>query len=81
MIYLIVLDKENFDVYQPRNPKAIAYYRCVEDQFEQLDAVWLPARRSTAPRVIFKILIPKWLFCPGFDGGRGCKLTFFLCIP
>ena len=30
----------NFDVYQPRNPKARAYYRCVEDHFEELEAVW-----------------------------------------
>ena len=30
----------DFDVYQPRNPKASAYYRCVEDHFEQLEAVW-----------------------------------------
>lgn len=30
----------DFDVYQPRNPKASAYYRCVEDHFEQLQAVW-----------------------------------------
>ena len=29
-----------FDVYQPRNPKASAYYRCVEDHFEQLETVW-----------------------------------------
>ena len=28
------------DVYQPRNPKASAYSRCVEDHFEQLEAVW-----------------------------------------
>ena len=28
------------DVYQPRNPKASAYYRCVEDHFEQLETVW-----------------------------------------
>jgi hypothetical protein len=34
----------DFDVYQQRNPKASAYYRCVEDHFEQLEAVWLPAR-------------------------------------
>jgi hypothetical protein len=32
--------KIDFDVYQPRNPKASAYYRCVEDHFEQLEAVW-----------------------------------------
>ena len=36
----------DFDVYQPRNPKASAYYRCVDDHFEQLEAVWLPARRA-----------------------------------
>ena len=30
----------DFDVYQPRNPKASAYYRCVEDHFERLEAVW-----------------------------------------
>jgi hypothetical protein len=35
----------DFDVYQPRKPKASAYYRCVENHFEQLEAVWLPARR------------------------------------
>jgi len=26
-------------VYQPRNPKANAYYRCLEDHFEQLEIV------------------------------------------
>jgi hypothetical protein len=30
----------DFDVYQPRNPKASAYYRCVEDHFEHLEAFW-----------------------------------------
>ena len=30
----------DFDVYQPRNPKASGYYRCVEDHFEPLEAVW-----------------------------------------
>jgi len=36
----------DLDVYQPRNPKASAYYRCVEDHFERLETVWLPARRA-----------------------------------
>jgi hypothetical protein len=36
----------DFDVYQPRNPKTNAYYRCVEDHFEQLETVWFPARRA-----------------------------------
>ncbi len=30
----------DFDVYQPRKPKASAYYRSAEDHFEQLEAVW-----------------------------------------
>ena len=30
----------DLDVYQPRNPKASAYYRCVEEHFEQLETVW-----------------------------------------
>ena len=38
----------DFDVYQPRKPKASAYYRCVEDHFEQLETVWIPARRAYA---------------------------------
>ena len=37
-----------YAVSTSRNPKANAYYRCVEDHFEQLDAVWLPARRAYA---------------------------------
>jgi hypothetical protein len=32
--------RTDFDIYQPRNPKASAYYRCVKDHFEQLEAVW-----------------------------------------
>jgi len=30
----------DFDVYQPRNPKASAYYKCVESHFEELEQVW-----------------------------------------
>ena len=30
----------DIDVYQPRNPKASTYYRCVEDHFEHLETVW-----------------------------------------
>jgi len=37
VIYLSAID---FDVYQLRHPKASAYYRCVEDHFEQLETVW-----------------------------------------
>jgi hypothetical protein len=30
----------NYDVYQPRNPKASAYYKCVENHFEELERAW-----------------------------------------
>jgi hypothetical protein len=30
---------------------------------------------------VFMIPENQWLLGPVFDGGRGCKLTFFLCIP
>jgi hypothetical protein len=30
----------NYDVYQPRNPKASAYYKCVENHFGELEHVW-----------------------------------------
>ena len=48
LIYMLNASPTAFDndVYQPRNPKASAYYRCVEDHFEQLETVWLPARRT-----------------------------------
>jgi hypothetical protein len=36
----------DFDVYQPRNSKVSAYYRCVEDRFEQLEAVWVERYQS-----------------------------------
>ena len=29
----------NFDVYQPRNPKASGYYKCAENHFEELERV------------------------------------------
>lgn len=30
----------NFDAYQSRNPKASAYYKCVENHFEALEQVY-----------------------------------------
>jgi hypothetical protein len=36
----------DFDVYQPHNPEASIYYRWVENHFEQLETVWLRARRA-----------------------------------
>ncbi|MFH1953746.1 MAG: hypothetical protein ABIL06_19275 [Pseudomonadota bacterium] len=32
--------RTDFGVYEPRNPRASHYYRCVEGHFEQLEAVW-----------------------------------------
>jgi len=30
----------NYNIYQQRNPKASAYYRCVENHFEELKQAW-----------------------------------------
>ena len=30
----------DFDIYQPRNPKASAYYKCVENHFEELEQIY-----------------------------------------
>ncbi len=30
----------DFDVYEPRNPQASHYFRCVEAHFEQLQGLW-----------------------------------------
>ncbi len=30
----------DLEVYQPRNPKVSAYYRCVENHFEELEQNW-----------------------------------------
>jgi hypothetical protein len=39
--YFDILSTEiDFDAYQRCTPKASAYYRCVEDHFEQLETVW-----------------------------------------
>jgi hypothetical protein len=48
----------DFDVYQPRNPKASAYYRCVEDElaaFTTMPPPWyahhmIPVSLPPAPR-------------------------------
>ena len=29
-----------FDVYEPQNPQASHYFRCVESHFEQLEELW-----------------------------------------
>ncbi len=32
--------KNGFHIYQPRNSKASAYYKCVENHFEELEQAW-----------------------------------------
>ena len=32
--------RTDFGVYEPRNPRASHYYRCVEAHFDKLEAVW-----------------------------------------
>lgn len=34
------LSKTGTNVYQPRNPRASDYFRCVEGHFEELEALW-----------------------------------------
>lgn len=53
----------NIDVYQQRNPKASAYYKCVENHFEELERAWgymyassLGFWRTYVMRVIYKYL-------------------------
>ena len=31
---------ETLNVYQPRNPQAGGYYKCVESHFEELERIW-----------------------------------------
>ncbi len=31
---------ETLNVYQPRNPQAGGYYKCVESHFEELEQIW-----------------------------------------
>ncbi len=55
----------NFDVYQPRNPKASAYYKCVENHFENLERAWddMYASRYGFWRTYVMTVIYKYLDC------------------
>jgi hypothetical protein len=55
----------NFDVYQPRNPKASAYYKCVENHFEDLERAWdnMYASRYGFCRTYVMTVIYKYLDC------------------
>jgi len=54
-----------FDVYQPRNPKASAYYKCVENHFEDLERAWdgMYASRLGFWRTYVMTVIYKYLDC------------------
>jgi hypothetical protein len=55
----------NFDVYQPRNPKTSAYYKCVENHFEELERAWddMYASRYGFWRTYVMTVIFKYLDC------------------
>jgi Zn finger protein HypA/HybF involved in hydrogenase expression len=55
----------DFDIYQPRNPKASAYYKCVENHFEELEQVWDAMYKSRYGywRTYVMTVIYKYLDC------------------
>ncbi len=55
----------NYDVYQPRNPKASAYYKCVENHFEELERSWdyMYASRLGFWRTYVMTVIYRYLDC------------------
>jgi len=55
----------DYDVYQPRNPKASAYYKCVENHFEELERAWddMYASRYGFWRTDIMTVIFKYLDC------------------
>ncbi|SMD02343.1 hypothetical protein SAMN02746065_12217 [Desulfocicer vacuolatum DSM 3385] len=61
----------NLDVYQPRNPKASAYYQCVENPFEELERAWdgMYASRLGFWRTYVMTVIFKYLDCGDFYMG------------
>lgn len=56
---------EHCDVYKPRNPKASAYYKCVETHFEELESHWddMFARRYGFWRTYITSVIYKYRDC------------------
>jgi hypothetical protein len=55
----------DFDIYQPRNPKASAYYKCVENHFEELEQAWDDMYKSRYGywRTYVMTVIYKYLDC------------------
>ncbi len=61
----VLLKTHNFGIYQPHNPKASAYYKCVENHFEELEKVWdgMYASRLGFWRTYVMTVIYKYLDC------------------
>ncbi len=61
----------NLDVYQQRNPKTSAYYKCVENHFEALEQAWdyMYAPRLGFWRTYIMTVIYKYLDCGDFHMG------------
>jgi len=59
------------DVYQPCNPKASAYYKCVENHFEELEQMWddVYASRYGFWRTYIMTVIYKYLNCGDLHSG------------
>ena len=55
----------DLNIYQPRNPKASAYYKCVENHFEELEQVWDDMYKSRYGywRTYVMTVIYKYLDC------------------
>jgi hypothetical protein len=55
----------NYDVYQPRNPKASPYYKCVENHFEEVEQACddMYASRYGFWRTYVMTVIYKYLDC------------------
>ena len=78
----------DFDVYQPRNPKASAYYKCVENHFEELEQVWDDMYKSRFGywRTYVMTVIYKYLDCGDLHFGfarvrcEKCGHEYFLAF-
>ena len=74
----------DFDVYRPRNPKASAYYRCVEDHFEQLETVWddrYQGRFGFWRPYVTNVIFHPYLHVLATDGCFYNDAAFMVCPP
>ena len=71
------------DVYQPRNPRASDYFRCIEAHFEQLEMLWEDryAGRYGFWRPYVKEVIYRYLDCGDLHFGFArvkCNVRVYL---